>query len=167
MFCPNCESPNLCKLSLVYESGTTLINAKSVGGGVGYGAGGVLGGVGIGKTSGVQQTTTAIRAAPPKKRDWGGAVVGAIVFLILVQFSGWWGIAALVCTANAISAIQFNRTQWSHLYAAWDAAYLCERCGTMAAPTRVPVSQASAVYEIPKREDAEIQAPRAEVPLSS
>jgi hypothetical protein len=144
MVCQQCASPDIQKLSLVYENGLSHIATSSGGVGVGVGMGGIGVGVGGGRTRGTQVSVTALKAAPPKQRTSTGAVWMVIfAFIGLCCMAGsnevrvvglfFFGFATLGYFAMR-SVGQYNRNVWPPLWHAWDAAYLCLRCGTMAAP---------------------------------
>jgi hypothetical protein len=142
MFCSKCFSPNIQKLSLVHESGVAHISTSSSGVGVGVGVGGVGVGVGGGSTRGTHVSATALRAAPPPRKQTSAAVwvlifvVAALIafanhaYLFAVLFLG--GVALGVVAIRNVGL--YNRSTWPQLYAYWDASYLCQRCGEMGPP---------------------------------
>ena len=135
MRCSNCRSESIQKLSPVYESGVTLVDTTTMGGGVG-----AAGGLGIGfagaATRGRHITAISAKAAPPRKKSYGPAIAWLLISLPLALFLAW----PLLLTAIAIGIIvidaQWNKKEWPKLYAVWDARYLCNRCGAMMVPTR-------------------------------
>ncbi|HTA39963.1 MAG TPA: hypothetical protein VK760_12850 [Candidatus Acidoferrales bacterium] len=161
MFCANCQSDKLQKLSLVHESGITHSSGAvgGVGVGVGVGMGGIGIGVGGGTTSGISVNATARRAAPPARRTTSGSLwfaICAIAVVIAIVNHAW--VVAAIFAGFGVWAIftvrtcnEWNRTEFPRLWATWDAAYLCLRCGTMAAPLMAPAAAVTTIEhpEIP------------------
>ncbi len=78
MQCTECNSDNVQRLSVIYESGTQQINttSNSIGSSVGVGRGFGLGvGSATTKTKGTSQSYLAGKAAPPKKKSFIPALV--------------------------------------------------------------------------------------------
>ena len=103
MICSSCESPQITKLSLIFDSGTAHTSSTTTGTGVGF-AGGRMGvGVGVGRTKATTMSTTAMRAAPPAKKSirlWWLVVligfftlgihgVGFVLAIALMGLGGW------------------------------------------------------------------------------
>lgn len=137
MYCTQCNSGEIRKLSLVFESGLSHTSSRTTG--VGFGLGGGLG-IGSARTHGTAVTATAAKAAPPQRRPLTWPIISLIVF-------GLWGLAphaqAMFVLAAIAAIIVFNRhrlnTQvWPGLYDTWDRSYLCERCGSMMIPAMQP-----------------------------
>lgn len=133
MQCPQCNSENTQRLRVVYEGGTQAIQTTSTSSGFGVGSG-FMGGGGVTSTSGVAQSGLAANAAPPAKKGLGG------LFALAAFLTG-----ATLYTPSAVlmwpltgavyywiwRRIQYNRTEWPTLFRAWDARWLCHRCGHM------------------------------------
>lgn len=135
--CPSCQSDNIQRLSVIYESGLANIKTTSTGAGMGYGGGrgGMVGGTQ--ETTGKSQTVASKRAAPPEKQTYlaplaflfvlffilGLMVDSALIHTLLnVGFllaAGWW----------IYYAFQYNKKTWPPLKQAWDSTFLCNRCG--------------------------------------
>lgn len=133
MYCTQCNSDQLRKLSLVFESGLSHTSSRTTG--VGFGLGGGLG-VGSARTHGTSVTATAAKAAPPRKRPLTWPIIALIVF-------GLWGttpksyemlIVAVIAAIVVYNRYRFNSQVWPGLYNTWDRSYLCERCGAMMIP---------------------------------
>ena len=91
--CGSCGSEDIQKLSVVYETGTSNIDARTTGSSTGLGIG--RGGLGVGtafnssRTRGTQTTELAKRAAPPKRKAGAGWIVAGIIgALIATAFTG-------------------------------------------------------------------------------
>lgn len=136
MFCKQCDSPDVQKLSLVYENGLTFVDTRTNGAGVGIGRGGLGVGVGSGRTRGTQTTALSAKAAPPAKKKWGGALALTLLMLLLVAFSAWFWIGVLLVGYLVVTNMQYNRNVWPGLMSRWDAAYMCGRCGAIDSPRR-------------------------------
>jgi hypothetical protein len=134
MNCPNCNSEQIQKLSLVFENGLSHINTRTSGTGIGFGPGGIGVGVGAGRTQGVQMTATAAKAAPPQRKRLAGLIILAIVFFAFGKTFPILFIGTLICGFVAYQNFRFNREVFPGLYGAWDAAYMCARCGVIAPP---------------------------------
>ena len=146
--CPRCNSEQVQKLSVIYESGVAVINTTSAGYGIGATGQGLGGGFGAAATRGVQVTALAAKAAPPARRNAGRPAIwmlfcGFLPFMLhwfdsnglgpptppIVMYSSF-GIAAfafLILVSNAF----WNSTEWPKLYRHWERMYMCNRCGTM------------------------------------
>jgi hypothetical protein len=138
--CSSCQSDNVQKLSLVYESGLTQLNGKQSGVGVGLGSGGVGLGLGSSKIKGVNQSLLSQKAAPPaRKKPLKVALYYLVaVFIVGGVFNGAQIIAWGLFIAGALHAYanyRYNKIVFPKLYGEWDAQYLCQRCGTIAVPS--------------------------------
>lgn len=138
MQCPQCNSENTQRLRVVYEGGTSSIQTTSRSAGVGVGSGFMSGG-GVTKTSGVAQSGLAANASPPAKKPYG-AMFAAAAFLTGAAFYSptvvlMWPIAAIPVYV-LWRRFQFNRDEWPRSFAAWDASWMCHKCGHMYELTR-------------------------------
>lgn len=137
MKCPKCNSENVQKLSVIYESGTHNIDTQSdtVGGGFAWGSGGgsVFTGGATTRTSGTQQSILADRATPPQKRSYilcfvffvGGF---ALMYIEVVL----WGILFVIGSIVwGYFVHQYNTSTWQKLYNDWSASWHCNRCGEL------------------------------------
>lgn len=145
MYCSQCNSGDVRKLSLVYESGLSHTSSRTTG--MGFGLGGGIG-VGAAKTHGTSLTATAAKAAPPQKRPLLWPIIMLLIF-------GLWGIephqqaaliVALIAAIIIVNRYRFNTQQWPQIYDRWDRSYLCERCGAMMIPV---MQQPQAVMQTP------------------
>ena len=131
MQCPKCDSPNVQRLEVIYESGTYDINTETVGmiGGGGFSgvAGSLLGGaVATSKTTGTQQSMLAQKVAPPPKKKLSGllilvAIIGAIAYFIPTI------IVLLIKKKNNM----WNKTEWPALHKQWLQSWYCNKCGNI------------------------------------
>jgi hypothetical protein len=151
--CPHCGSDQTQKLSVIFQSGTSNIQTESssLGTGLtGFGRGqqGII--VGSTTTKGVQQTHLAISAAPPAQKSSPiGSCCGcsALWLVVLVIWFGscmdaksgltfFWCVGGGLTGLGLIGTIgiviqdnKYNREVWPGLKVAWDASWLCHRCG--------------------------------------
>lgn len=149
MVCSQCGSPDIQKLSLVYENGLSHISqvTNTAGSIMGVGMARGLGvGAGVtasrGRTSGTQITHTALRAAPPQPKKSFAAfwmVVCGLAAIIVFANGGY--AVGLVLSLFAVGAGMtlrkvkaYNDNEYPRLFAYWNGCYLCLRCGTMAPP---------------------------------
>lgn len=130
MYCSNCNSPDVRKLSLVYESGLSFVNTTTTG--VGYA--GALG-VGGAQTKGTHVTAISAKAAPPQKKSAGAAVAWLIVTGLLGLVWHFWFIGTVLAVLAMVSVSDYNKKKWPALFAAWDSKYMCGRCGAIMVPT--------------------------------
>jgi len=90
MKCNKCKSSNVQKYQVIHEQGTSNINlgSNTVGGGVGFGGGGLRGGVGLGRTgtSGQSQTIIAEKTKPPKDLRFAPLVPLLVIGLLFYAF---------------------------------------------------------------------------------
>lgn len=129
MQCPECKSENTQRMRVIYEGGTQSIQTTSTSGGVGIGSGFMSGG-GVTTTSGVAQSGLAAKASPPAKSRYWPPIALAILGIFLNDWSPFVGIPVFGFGVYRIwQTIQFNRTAWPALVAAWDKTWMCHRCG--------------------------------------
>ena len=158
MFCSECNSGEIQKVSLVYERGITHSTSRTAGTGIGFGAGGIGFGFGGAKTKGLHVNATAQRVAPPSKASIKWPVVVLIVallsFWILYASAGSQsvGFTWLFLVFGGISGfiiyrrVTWNRNVFPSLADQWSRSYLCNRCGSMMIPIvaqSTPVSSQS------------------------
>jgi len=137
MQCPQCNSDNTQKLSVVYEHGTQNIQTtgRTYGSGVGLGRGGF--GVGLGSsttsTKGKSQSIAAKNAAPPDKKKIiiPLALMGAGLFTAFAIH----GITGLLLVAVGGFIFwkfsQYNSNTYPPLMEQWQRSWLCNWCGSM------------------------------------
>jgi hypothetical protein len=142
--CPNCQSEDVQTLQVVFDEGTSRLDGRQTGGGVGWSPGhGVGVGVGGGKIRGTTQSVLAQKAAPPKRKSVAGGVVVAIIGLVLLiglVSAGGGAIAAgiiigLILMALGVYAAYrangYNASEWPGLYEQWRKSWMCRKCGTV------------------------------------
>jgi hypothetical protein len=153
MNCPICGSETVQSLKVIYEMGTSTVDATSSGTVAGFGLGsdsqsGGLFGTTSSTTQGTHQTAAAKKAAPPPKQDltpFTVAIVLGVSALLLcvyllslrsIEISLWcimiapvgmillyWGITA------AKKANKWNTEEWPRLHDDWLASFRCLKCG--------------------------------------
>lgn len=135
MICPKCNSENVQKLSVVYESGTHNINTQSntAGGGYAFGNGGGFFTVGATtRTRGIQQSMLAEKATPPKKRPYFPCVAFFFgILFILLDFVFLGVVFMIVSPIYGYFAYQYNTHTWPNLYHEWNALWHCNKCGEL------------------------------------
>lgn len=139
MQCVKCNSDNVQKLSVIFQSGTQNINttSRTFGSGIGFGNGGGLLGVGSAstKTTGQSQSHLAGIASPPKKKKYDIPLLiifFAIVALVANIISGAFFILPLVAAVLfGYRAYQYNKTQWPPKYQEWSNSWHCNKCGVI------------------------------------
>jgi hypothetical protein len=144
MKCNKCKSSNVQKFQVIHEQGTSNINlgSNTVGGGVGFGGGGLRGGVGLGRTgtSGKSQTLIAEKTKPPGN-DMYNASGGLLVFVIFIaiifyvtlkdvdtyRISVW---LTLIIGVYFISKVlNRDQTEYERQYQEWLNKWYCNKCG--------------------------------------
>lgn len=158
--CTSCGSDQTQRASVIYSSGTSVVETKSTGMAVGLTKGGLVPVVGSSNTTGVQQTQLAQQVAPPVRTPTlkiafltpvVGVVLGLVAWfaagLVLVATStkandvpgyvlvGTFMLVQALGAALAVLSFRRNRDQWPGLYAAWERLWLCLRCGQTFEPT--------------------------------
>jgi RNA polymerase subunit RPABC4/transcription elongation factor Spt4 len=134
LFCPFCRSDQLRKLSLVFESGLSIIDTRTSG--IGFGDGGMGAGVLVGgaRTRGHQVTATASKARPPAKKGLAEPLWGMAICAILLISSAWWWIGIILFFCGAVSNVNWNNETWPKLYHEWNLQFMCNRCGGIGIP---------------------------------
>lgn len=130
--CSKCQSDNVQKLSLAYESGLSDVNTKTNGfsfGGAGLNFGGA-------RTKGTSQTALSMRAAPPRKYSYIKPVLIGLLASVIVEI--WLSTtlltnAVLVVTSGGLlyRSFLYNRNQWPALHNSWRNSFICHKCGAI------------------------------------
>ncbi|HEV2419979.1 MAG TPA: hypothetical protein VGX94_19455 [Terriglobia bacterium] len=84
--CPQCESNEFTKRSLVYAQGFSALEARSHGWGLVFGAGGAGIRLGSAKTKGRVQPRLSQRFTPPHKRSYWKIILWWLVGLLPLEF---------------------------------------------------------------------------------
>lgn len=145
--CPNCSSENVQSLKVIFELGTSTIDATSSGSVTGFGVG-TGAGVGLGVTSGTatgtQQTEAARQAAPPARKNFsepgclilmgGGAGLGALIAAKVSFLAAILGfLSCALCLLGGGKLIwkyqKWNNEAWPMLHDAWLRSWRCLKCG--------------------------------------
>lgn len=133
--CSSCQSDNVQKLSLAYESGISDVNTKTKG--VSFGGGGLnFGGA---KTKGTSQTALSKRTAPPRKYSYIkplliGLLASFIADIALTSLNiPWLGYAVLAVVSGGLlyRSYLYNHNQWPALYNSWSNSFICHKCGAI------------------------------------
>jgi hypothetical protein len=148
--CPQCNSTDLEKLSLVYQEGISHVNARTRLRGVVVGSDGTDLVVGSGTTKGIQQTAISKAANPPTRWSYKRLIVWSVLVFLA---AGWIVFYANTVTTNSESILSVPLTLyivvalgifgvivtcfWKHngsyglKLARWNRSFLCKRCGTI------------------------------------
>lgn len=153
--CPNCSSDQTQRVSVIYSSGTSVVESKSTGMAVGLTKGGLVPVLGSSNTTGVQQTQLAQQVAPPARTPTlkivfftpiVGVVLGLVLWFVAVLIligtgtkandvpgyvlEGTFLLVQVLGIALAVQNYRRNRDEWPGLYAAWERKWFCHRCGS-------------------------------------
>ncbi len=141
--CPKCSSPEVRKLSLIYNEGLSIINTVSTGtsGAVGSG-GGMAFGSHSSHTTGRQQTALSKQAAPPDKKHWilwsMAAAMCGFVALGGLTHPGFGTLAAIglavLSVRFALKGKEYNAEVLPGLLQRWEQRFMCNRCGERFVP---------------------------------
>jgi hypothetical protein len=151
--CPTCQSENVQKMSMVYESGMSSIDANATTGGINGGGGGFGIGGARTKINGNQQTELSKKANPPvKKKTIRNAFlyfVGIFIIPALINnvlhinnqtIQVLVGICYLALGAyHVFTNIKYNMTIWPKLHETWDKEFMCLKCGVIFVPNMVRI----------------------------
>ena len=143
MICPNCQSDQVRKLSLIYEEGLSDIKMSSET--FAAGTGGTA--FGVTSTEGVSQSALSQEAAPPKKENTiklllmhvvGFFVLNIIMGILIKGSSVIAGIVNVGYLALVVfhiySNIKFNRHEYPALLQNWQSSYMSLKCGNAYIP---------------------------------
>jgi len=131
--CSECQSPDLRKISLLYESGVTFIDTQSRGAGVG-----TMGvGVGGARNRGTHTTALALKLAPPKPRPYGAYYVwaGLLAFIALGAQAYWLLFVSAIIAFAAETPRKWMRDEYPVLSDRWGRSFMCQRCGWIGIPS--------------------------------
>lgn len=151
LHCPNCNTTDLKKVSLVYQEGLSRVNSRTRIRGVVVGSEGPDLVVGTGTTKGIEQTAMSKAVAPPTKWSYmklfGWSVlaflaVGWVVFYVNTVTTNSQSVISLPLAVYIVVAVcafagafvgfwRHNRSTYPRDYALWDRSYFCNRCGTI------------------------------------
>jgi hypothetical protein len=141
--CPKCSSPEVRKLSLIYNEGLSIINTVSHGSGVAVGAGGGMAfGSHSSQTTGRQQTALSKQAAPPGGKHWilwsSCAAIFGLMSLSSLAHPGFGLLVMIGITAAAVrfalKGKEYNAEVLPGLLARWEQSFMCNRCGEKFVP---------------------------------
>lgn len=151
LHCPNCNSRELRKVSLVYEEGLQRVTTRTRLRGVVVGSDGPDLVVGRANTKGTQQTEISKALTPPRKWSYlkllGRSVlvflsVGWIVFYVNTITKNSASVSSIPLTiyamlsAGVFVALFFlhwthNHSTYPREYLKWDRSFICSRCGAV------------------------------------
>lgn len=148
VFCPYCESPEWKMASLVYAEGISNNTGTTSSVGVGVGSPGVGVGLSKGKYSGVSQSETSLRAAPPAPPLMDKALLIAFslsvlvfIFLLLTNRSFFFAfiisifafvpllVISIPLSSFYIRFLSEEQNEYEKSLQAWSQVKMCLRCG--------------------------------------
>ena len=136
--CPHCQSTEIQRFSVAYQSGTSQINTKTAG--IGMSLSGKVG-IGGAQTKGQSQTELSRTTAPPKKLTYGIWIVCGFVASFFLSFLFNQILPQTLADGLAISgsvglalyfmyrSFRFNRDVYPKLMQQWENSWVCFRCG--------------------------------------
>jgi hypothetical protein len=137
IFCPNCNAPDVQKVSVIWQAGTSTSVSRTSGSSVTMAGGRLIPTLGTATTQGVQQTHLAARFTPPQPEGW--AVVGIIGGLLFIILSIWMIntnshiIGLLICGIGVFifgcKAQVYNTRKYPAALETWQKSWFCSRCG--------------------------------------
>lgn len=142
MYCAQCSSDNLTRLSLIYAAGTAHTTSRSSGTGIGFAGGRIGVGFGSSVSHGTTHSTQAHRAAPPVKKRYNKRwwIIG--LFVVVMSGAGHPILSALLPLGYIALAVwrlglvrQYNTVTYPMLYTRWEMMFQCNRCGHIGEPT--------------------------------
>jgi len=160
--CPNCNSPDLKKVSLAFQEGLSRVKTRNRLFGLvfGHSGPGLLVGGAAGR--GVQQTELSRTLKPPVKWSYlklalRSVLVTFVVFGAYILFVAastppvstlpmklYVFLAPVVFLALVFAFWQHNHTTFPREYAQWNRSFICQRCGALSLhdipPSSIPRS---------------------------
>ena len=136
--CPHCQSTEIQRFSVAYQSGISQINTKTAG--IGMSLSGKVG-IGGAQTKGQSQTELSRTTAPPKKLTYGIWIVCGFVASFFLSFLFNQILPQTLADGLAISgsvglalyfmyrSFRFNRDVYPKLMQQWENSWVCFRCG--------------------------------------
>jgi hypothetical protein len=135
MVCPNCNSTDVKKLSLIYAAGVYESCGRIAGLILGSGGGHLLG-----KYKGASQSRLSKMASPPGKAPYIAPIILWLLgFFIVTAFAVReklsWMMGALsvgyllILPAYLLAALIYNHFLRPKKYKDWNEEFICQRCG--------------------------------------
>lgn len=131
--CQQCQSDSTQKLSLAVEAGTFKTTGQTIGVGIGGSGAGVFGGSSKGKSV----SKTAEKYAEPEKAP---AIQGPLAIMVVAGVISIFAGSAAITVGLWVAGIAMVFCLWHNFsrfpaeHAAWDAKYMCLRCGHVFTP---------------------------------
>jgi len=130
MSCPKCGSDDFKFASLVHAEGTSHVNEKTRGAGVGIGLGGVGIGLGGSSTKGIHQSQLARNNAPPSEELTPLVItVGVIIAGGGWLIGSWWGWLSVVVFAFVPMVYRYESPRFDAAMMQYQKTCVCQRCG--------------------------------------
>lgn len=147
--CPDCNSADLKKASLVYQEGQFHVNTRTRIRAFLFGSDGPNLIVGRAVTQGVHWTQLSKVLSPPRKWSYVRLILGSLVITLAALFayvifvaSGtppvstlpvklYVFLAPVVFLVLAFAVWRHNHLRFPQEYARWDRSFICQRCGAV------------------------------------
>lgn len=134
MQCPTCNSDNVQKLKLIYESGTHNTVGRSHTTGSVYGSGGGYGTMSASTTTRSKtQSIAAKNVAPPSKKSYTTTILLILAGLIIIKFLEGGSVIGLILLGVGAwlgyTAYTHNKDKWPGAYNTWSKSWQCNKCG--------------------------------------
>lgn len=147
--CPDCNSTDLKRLSLLYQEGLSRVRTRSRLLALVFGEGGPDLAVGRAATRGIQQTELSRTHKPPVKWSYRRLIFRAmaLTFVALAAYivfvaSGtppvstlplklYVFLAPVVFLVLAFAVWRHNHLRFPREYAQWNRSFICQRCGAV------------------------------------
>ena len=124
--CPVCDSENVQRCAVIYQSGISSSNAAT------------LADKFVAVTKGVNMTALAQSVAPPAKKEnsWFWTIMCALAALVFLDEGNGVIFFISLCFAGFflkenLEIKNYNEKIWPELYDTWLHSYLCHRCGNV------------------------------------
>lgn len=135
MVCPNCNSSDVKRLSLIHAAGLYESRGRTLGFFAGSGDGLLFG-----RYRGTSQSCLSKGASPPRRLPYAAPMILWLLgFFILMSFAGreklsWMMGALSVCyllilPAYVLAALLYNFFFRPKKYRDWNEEFICQRCG--------------------------------------
>jgi hypothetical protein len=149
--CPNCQSEDSVRTSILYAEGLSDLDAQTRGIGIAFARPGPVLSFGRARTTGTVQSRLSKQASPPRKKRYRYIVIawilGLLIGEILLSYVGMLTrtpesrfeqqltYLAWACSGLAVVIFwifwTFNRKVLPRLYRRWERSFICGRCGNV------------------------------------
>jgi len=139
MNCPRCSSDNTQRLEVIFEQGTSHLDATSTTK-VRPAFGGFATGKAKTRTTGVSMSRSAQKAAPPLKNRYKTPGIAVLIGIFMMGYSLhpfntiFFLIGLVVGVIGGFllyQAIHYNTKLWPAAYEGWTKSWMCNKCGSI------------------------------------